>query len=623
MRDPTRGEDGASNVVLVPKSNRGDQRLLARLYDAATAALDGPGAGAAGGAAALSADQQGDALREVDEYGFPLDGYDYKQHLAPIGGGTFLSASGQVQFSAPLPSVDPSLLPSLERDEVPLDHMMQSVTVDDEHIPEDVRQALAELSDDDIMADDELQALAAQEEAGGAAAAGAVGAPDSTLRLQEMFTGKYEALNDDFLAQANGEMEAPEWDTTVYPEERGAAEFDLDAHIARLLAGRTTGKAGGASGVHWESDEECDEVDDSKAWRGAAGEAPDMSDFQTILAQYDDAHLGDGMSDSELLYADAHSGSEGSDSEGGESDEEQHAEPAERQQLYLGAYVPGIGRVTSMGLHTADVGLDGQEDEEATERQAEMLEAMAEQLASRQLDWGVSIRKAAGAEPDQIPYGFAEGDGQDKPVSGARSTAEQSVATYMQRRYAARSRWDAETVLTTLTNTENHPTQLGIPQRRMRRTGRSAASVASAASVQGGAGHGEDSSDGGPGSSSGGASAAFSVSLPPTITLSSKTGMPVFISGGSQSAVPASVPEHDEAGSYSGSDSDECEEALVIEPRDRHESKQDKRARKAAVKASKREARSAKKAMKLAFKEEQKALAKAGHGGPSRTTFKL
>ena len=36
-------------------------------------------------------------IREVDEYGFPNDGYDYYQHLAPIDGrGTFIAANGRI-----------------------------------------------------------------------------------------------------------------------------------------------------------------------------------------------------------------------------------------------------------------------------------------------------------------------------------------------------------------------------------------------------------------------------------------------------------------------------------------------------------------------------------------------
>ena len=42
--------------------------------------------------------------------GFPRDGYDYKQHLRPMGGGTFVWASGEVVPSSEVVPVAKSTL---------------------------------------------------------------------------------------------------------------------------------------------------------------------------------------------------------------------------------------------------------------------------------------------------------------------------------------------------------------------------------------------------------------------------------------------------------------------------------------------------------------------------------
>src|SRR4051794_29448777 len=62
-----------------------------------------------------------------------------------------------------------------------------------------------------------------------------------------VLSGGYEELDDNFVLQALGEEEVPEWpegtvaESAAGPQGTGAADFDFDAHIAKLMA-RAEGK---------------------------------------------------------------------------------------------------------------------------------------------------------------------------------------------------------------------------------------------------------------------------------------------------------------------------------------------------------------------------------------------
>eukprot|EP00955_Chlamydomonas_euryale_P055198 356057-Chlamydomonas_euryale.AAC.1 len=141
-------------------------------------------------------------------------------------------------------------------------------------------------------------------------------------------------------------------------------------------------------------------------------------------------------------------------------------------------------------------------------------------------------------------------------------------------------RWDCESVLSLRSNTENHPGRISEPQRR-------------------------------PGGRAGGGVGGI-------IKLSAKTGLP--------STVPlrtAAIPEEEGDGADGidgdGADgasasSSECAGSVVAPERKKGESAEERRARKAAVKAAQREARASKKALKTMFKDESSRQKKAAAG---------
>ena len=113
----------------------------------------------------------------VTRAGFADDGYDYERHLRAGGGGVFVGADGSVSKAAALP---PEALPG----EQELERAVEAVTLDDRLMDADVRDALF----DDAAFED------------------------------------CEELLDDFVIDASR------------PAADEPAEFDFDAHVARLIA---------------------------------------------------------------------------------------------------------------------------------------------------------------------------------------------------------------------------------------------------------------------------------------------------------------------------------------------------------------------------------------------------
>ena len=113
----------------------------------------------------------------VTRAGFADDGYDYERHLRAGGGGVFVGADGSVSKAAALP---PEALPG----EQELERAVEAVTLDDRLMDADVRDAL----------------------------------------FDEAAFEDCEELLDDFVIDASR------------PAADEPAEFDFDAHVARLIA---------------------------------------------------------------------------------------------------------------------------------------------------------------------------------------------------------------------------------------------------------------------------------------------------------------------------------------------------------------------------------------------------
>jgi hypothetical protein len=211
-------------------------------------------------------------LSEVDEMGLPLDGYDYSSHLAVVGGGVFVSArkggsvtSGGAASLASIGggggggggarSVARSVRSAREerssddRNEAMLEGVLDThdaaaaldlpidmlptlpedaaggtdvVTLREETLPIDLRElldALDEGTDEDV--DEEEEAIVA------------------AARPIVLGGRAVEVLDDNFVLQAMGAEEIPDWaDGIDLTPSVGAPSvaFDFDAHVARLMA---------------------------------------------------------------------------------------------------------------------------------------------------------------------------------------------------------------------------------------------------------------------------------------------------------------------------------------------------------------------------------------------------
>lgn len=196
---------------------------------------------------------QGLAVAEVDEYGFPLDGYDYSQHLASIGGGTFMNSFGERMavhvdedsgYTSDMLSDAGSVCSAPDYD---LDGMLPSITLGGQEMSAELREALELLEEadkDDTLVysgsggapppaggkrvkGDAVTVAAAPAEAAGAdgtgAAADGSAHPDSRAarkkrRPKAQNVADFEMLNDDFMLQAAGEKDSSNWEI-VNPHE--------------------------------------------------------------------------------------------------------------------------------------------------------------------------------------------------------------------------------------------------------------------------------------------------------------------------------------------------------------------------------------------------------------------
>lgn len=547
QQDPSYYEEGSSKYVLMPA----DEATAAAVAEANADREGGADAGAAARVPQLVRGPGGIAeLREVDEEGNALDGYDYGQHYRPIGGGTFITADGT--------KIDTSNA-GFDRDESGAAGGAGAASGGDTEAPvvmpadvmpgEEVERMLSAITSNlDSMPEDVRAALEAEDEG-----------------------ADVEELEDDFVVEAM---------------QRGdeTADFDFDAHIAALIAKAEASERRapakkeehkvhfiGADGEelsdHPSDDEEFPTDDeDDEYWNptGGADESKGAEDGSegeeadgAVAPAPSKAYLNTGrMIDEELEVV----LTQYTDDQIGELDEE---DPS----------VVGRGVAPDLLERMIDKYHDDLKhipvDEVFTKPTEEEKEAEAAKVAAAIAsgeDKAAARREAERAERERLAVI------EDGPQVGAR-----------------RGGFDAETIVSTFTNTENHPKVLDDDQA-------------------------------------------------PVIRLSRKTGIPIVRrqrkrrdgAGGDIDTVDES--EEGAGGAGAGSDEEDYEDddgrgshasgvrhspiALPGEARNKKETAEEKRARKAAVKAARREARAAKKSLKSAFKEEERRQRKVK--GPSR-----
>jgi protein LTV1 len=169
-----------------------------------------------------------DVLSAVDEYGMPKDGYDYKQHLKTSGGGVFVGPDGSTGSVPKVISEAPSdiQLALATEDKDQPERMFDAITLTTDGMPEDIRQALDSDYDEEFNSGDE----------------------DC---LEGRTIGEFEELQLDFIKVASVEPEEP-------------TGFDFDAHIARLMRradGIYSDREDEDEGEEFDDDEDGEEFD--------------------------------------------------------------------------------------------------------------------------------------------------------------------------------------------------------------------------------------------------------------------------------------------------------------------------------------------------------------------------
>jgi protein LTV1 len=232
QQDPLYHAEGGSQAILHPADEKTAQSL-GRL----------PFAKVAGTANYLVKE-----LREVDELGLPLDGYDYGKHLSAMGSGTFMNAAGAIE-KVPEALITPKTveLPAESlASETEMPRMLEAITLRP-----------------DLMDDDMRHIFEGDEDAG------------------------VEELDDDFMAQViQGFANAAGRSEDAQGEQQGEDLFDFDAHVLRLMR-----QAEMADGRERDEEEEEEEVaEEVRADSSRVRPTRDVdAHFEAVMEQYDDS----------------------------------------------------------------------------------------------------------------------------------------------------------------------------------------------------------------------------------------------------------------------------------------------------------------------------------------------
>lgn len=239
-------------------------------------------------AAAIKRDKE---LREVDEYGLPIDGYDYSKHLSQIGGGTFYDRSGRMVEPVNLNSGSERKSMLASREELP--RLLESITLNPKRLDPEMRNAL-ELTKEEQQEEEEIDVDDVVEEE-----------LDPNVTTVEGF----EEIDDDFVLQLMAMEKKGKVDVDSESNasaSNGKVAFDFDAHMRRLMAqAEEEDREMFGNGEDGEEDEDYlayrnhigddDDIDVSKI-KGAeaTNKTRDIDEyFNIVMKEYDDDQIGE------------------------------------------------------------------------------------------------------------------------------------------------------------------------------------------------------------------------------------------------------------------------------------------------------------------------------------------
>lgn len=543
QQDADYGKEGASEFVLFPAA-QGQRDPFVSAEDGSASRDAGP--------------RRDDArlrLDHINELGLPNDGYDYAQHLKAVDAdGVIVGRSGRVLdaredplVSGPTPAVLPDeVLPSREKEK---ERAFDAITISDACMDKDMASIMF-----------------------GEAA--------------------FEELDDAFVLQAAGAGDAGAEDEG---SEAAADAFDYDAHIARLIArseretrclrpqdaAAALGGEGVGNGEEDEeaSDEEFDEEFDEVLMREMQAEMPptgaDEAGFEALMVQYDSDECGalDDPEDDPTLQ--------------GQLDLKDLDHVLDEFIETRRADHTLVSLRDEAGAYPAEDGVDACADGAATSPPAPHEEATTDRPSRRAAGAGSAQRRnhsgeagGAAGEDRAEETGAGGGGSQGRELDGGGGEEEDTTDSetedvselefgvggklHMPEYLAPKEtpEWDCETIVSTYSNLDNHPRMIHAPAKMKSASGRSS----QAPSV-------EDN-------------------RPRQIVLSNKTGMPIGALAPRRPHSPDHQPE-----AFSGA------AANAGAKRDKTESKEDKRARKQAIKSERLKKRQEKKTTRSAFKQ--------------------
>jgi len=247
QQDPMFHQEGGSKIILHPADDKTAAAMRKMGLQVGNEGM--------GGLADITEDYSAKkGLREVDELGLPVDGYDYSKHLAEIQpGGTFISKSGAIISSSEVvydaakdTKMGLSLPSEVLASETEYGRMLEAITLRPDRMEKELRVLLEEQNDIDSEAESILE--------------------------------NEGTLDDDFMDQLiTAEKNSGEQDDA----------FDYDAHVARLM-----GNCDNDS--EYDSDEVYDE-DDMLARVSSSRPVRDIDlHFETVLQnEYGDDQIGE------------------------------------------------------------------------------------------------------------------------------------------------------------------------------------------------------------------------------------------------------------------------------------------------------------------------------------------
>eukprot|EP00941_MAST-03F_sp_MAST-3F-sp1_P004370 g4370.t1 len=516
--DPDFENEEVSNVVLAP-SNRNAEIAMMRALEVEKSVSSKKGSPCV--SASTSTAILGDTLNSE---GFETEsGYDYSKHLRTVGGGTFIGADGKIKNSnADIFAMKRPTLPSTvfgTEDSERHRKALEAVALDGSKLPSDIRDALEG-------------------------------------DFNEIEEGGFEELLDDFCIEASKVPEVPE-----------EVPFDFDAHCAALIANAR--KRGHQHDGILASRPDMDEDADDSEWEFTSEDEEDFPPelvetnnapkrfideaFDVAIRGYDDSELGELESDEEM---------QGNLDIDGERMNELFDE-------FLGEHGEEISR-----FHAVPVvgGVDLAREPGKNVRDGDTLSSAASVTSKS------SKKKPSKAKIiRELLEQNALKDGREWDEEAVEDD-DFDVASYFPAR--EEPQFDAETIVSTYSNLENHPAKIGMNSVRSK------------------------------------------------IKLSKKTGLPCGILTNRKMVEKSLdkldlVIEEGEAEDESDEEFPEEFETLAItHKRVKGETREEKRARKNAVKLERRQRRAMKKSNTLAFKEEEKKIKRTNVGKRGRRCFK-